>query len=90
MKRNLLENLITTNAALKNAYFWQGGDASSRRYTEQKYSVPKITIEHNNDIYEAEIIVSCSRANVYVTRNFTKNGKQTNITPFKNLYAKLS
>lgn len=86
---NNLENLIDTSERLKGAYFWNGGNASSRDYTEKKYSVEKFEWNENGDNYSAEIIVKCSRANVYVTKNFTRNSKKTTLTAIKNSYKRL-
>lgn len=85
-----IEEFITTSETLKNAYFWSSpGNASGRRSMEDRYTIPEFTFNFNKDIYTCELTVSCSCKNVYVTKNITKNGRTTNITPVKNVRKKM-
>lgn len=83
--KTAIQNLIEKNESLKNSYFWQEGDSNHRAWTEKNYSVPHFEFTHNGIQYSAEISVRCSRNNVYVYRNFYRNGNKTTITVFKNL-----
>ncbi len=83
--------LIEKAEDLKNAYFWTPPQiAAQRRYYEEKNSIPKIEWKENGDDYSAEIEVKCSCNNIYVTKNFYRNGKKTTITAIKNSYKRLT
>ena len=87
--KTAIQNLIEKNESLKSAYFWKGGDANRRAWTEKNYSVSKIEFDFDGVHYSAAISVHCSRNNVYVNRHFYRNGSKTTITVFKNLLSKI-
>lgn len=85
-----LRILIDTAERFRNAYFWSSpSSASSRRYYEQKNSIPEFTWEEGGHSYSAEYTVNCSARNVYAQGRYTKDGKKTTLLAIKNSYERI-
>lgn len=94
MKQNELvkaiDNLVDQCDHLKNAYFWTPPkSAAGRRAYEKKNSCDKIEWTDEKDNYSAELIVDCSAKNIYVTKNFFRNGKKTTLLAIRNSLERL-
>ena len=80
-----IRGLIETAERFRNAYFWTPPcSASSRRWYEEKNTVPLITWEEGGHAYTAEYIVSCSCRNVYARGEYTRDGEKTTLTAIRN------
>ena len=86
-----IKELIDQAQCFKNAYFWSApGSASSRRWYEQKNTIPLIEWEEGGNTYTGRFDVTCSCKNVYASGYYTKNGKKTTLTAIKNSYKRLT
>jgi hypothetical protein len=73
----------------RNSYFWTPpASASSRRYKEDKDSIPQYLFAVGSDFYSIEFNVRCSCINVYASSSIAKNGCWTTLTTLKTLLRK--
>ena len=80
-----VERALENHDHLKSSYFWTpGGNASSRRYDEKRYTF-SVKVEHKGDIYTYSSNVSVSVKNFYYTGIFRKNSKKGDVRLFKKL-----
>lgn len=84
-----IQGVIKMSDKLKNAYFWTpGGNVASRRAQEKRYQAEASWSEGGHQ-YEAHIWCSMSSRNVYVYREYTKDGIVTNLTAIKSSLKRL-
>ena len=82
---SLVEAIVNETETMKNAYFFQPcGNASSRRWYDEKHFHEKVEWTEGNSVYIAEYTVKSSCRNVYASGYYTKNGNKTTLTAIKN------
>ena len=85
-----IENILSTAAHFKNAYFWQAPQTAKEcRAYEEHYSQPEITWKEGGHTYTAEYAVSCSCRNIYAKGRYSRDGEKTTLTAIKNSYKRL-
>ena len=84
-----IEEVIDTAEYCKGSYFWSpAGNASSRRWQEEKYTHKAVWREGGHD-WTAETQMSQSCRNVYFWTVCMKDGVKTNMRAVKNSYDRL-
>jgi len=69
----------------KNAYFWTPPSPAAARRRYEKQNSISYKFKKNKNLYECELHVTCSCANIYVNRNIRVNGEKKNIRALKAL-----
>lgn len=87
--RKRLETFVEHCDYYRNSYFWTApSTASSRRYKEEKDTIPQYLFAVGSDYYSIEFKVSCSCKYVYASSSIAKNGYWTTLTTLKTLLRK--
>lgn len=88
-QRRLFETFVETCEKFKNCYFWGNcGNTSTRKYNEEKYSIPEYITIINGDTYSVQFIANYYFSYVTAKSYVFKNREKSNITVIKNLLAK--
>ena len=83
------EHIIALNEKFKTAYFWNPPSSASERRRYEDKNAAKVEFDFKNHHYIFDFSVDCSCRNIYVRRNYLKDGKRTTITSLKNIINEL-
>ena len=92
MEKNVIETakrIIALNDRFRGAFFFTPPSSASERRRYERNNSEKVEFDHDNHHFVFDFVVECSCHNVYVRRNYTKDGKSTNITTLKNILTKI-
>jgi len=85
-----IEEMIETWESTKNSYFWKfNGNAQERARQEAKYTINK-KFEYEGK--QCHLICNCSssRANVYLTKEFTIDGEPKGLRGLKKILSEMT
>lgn len=83
--KSQIEQFIALNERFRAAYFWTPPSSASERRRYESKNSRTLIFDYNGHHYEFNFSVDCSCRNIYVRRDYKKDGKPTTITVLKNL-----